>query len=146
MVYYQHKLKIIMKKREGIGNKRSGKAVPKGKGGFKSSVVGLEEHTFEYGSPKHVAKFVETQKQIANYFQKKYDKGGAEIASAVRTITMPNIALPVEPDPTTATLIEMEIWKNQYCRTNKKRATLEDNVKQAYALVYNQCSPAYKPN
>ncbi len=131
-----------MKRREGIGDKKGGKTGTETKGGFKSSVVGLEEHTFEYGSPKHVAKFVKTQKQIANYIQKKYDKGGAEIASAVRTLTMPNIRLPTEPDPATATLIEMEIWKNQYRRADEKRATLEDNVKRAYALVYDQCSPA----
>ncbi len=85
---------------------------------------------------------MKTQKQIANYIQKKYDKGGAEIASAVRSLVMPNINLPTEPDPITATAIEMEIWKNQYCRADEKRATLEDNVKRAYALIYDQCSPA----
>eukprot|EP00569_Conticribra_weissflogii_P008200 CAMPEP_0171363762 /NCGR_PEP_ID=MMETSP0879-20121228/3564_1 /TAXON_ID=67004 /ORGANISM="Thalassiosira weissflogii, Strain CCMP1336" /LENGTH=562 /DNA_ID=CAMNT_0011870969 /DNA_START=26 /DNA_END=1714 /DNA_ORIENTATION=- len=132
-----------MKKREGIGDSKSAPpAAGERKSNFKSAVAGLEDHTFEYGSPKHVAKFVKTQKQIANYIQKKYDKGGAEIASAVRTLVMPNITLPTEPDPGTATLIEMEIWKNQYRRADEKRATLEDNAKRAYALIYDQCSPA----
>ncbi len=74
-------------------------------------MVGLEEHTFEYGSPKHVAK-LKNQKHLANYIQKKYDKGGAEITSAA--LAMSNITIPAKPDPTTATLVEMEIWKNQY--------------------------------
>ncbi len=134
-----------MKKREGIGDRKGAKAPPttgERKSGFKSAVVGLEDHIFEYGSPKHVAKFVKTQKQIANYIQKKYDKGGAEIASTVRTLVMPNIGLPTEPDPTTATLIEMEIWKNQYRRADKKWAMLKDNAKRAYALIYDQYSLA----
>ncbi len=134
-----------MKKREGIGTKERGGKMPGGGGpkpSFKSSVLGLEEHTFEYGSPKHVAKFVKTQKQIANYIQKKYDKGGADIASAIRNLIMPTITMPTEPDPTTATVVEMEIWKNQYRRADEKRATLEENGRRAYALIYDQCSPA----
>ncbi len=110
--------------------------------GFKSSVVGLEEHTFEYGSPKHLAKFVKTQKQIANYIQKKYDKRGADIASAIRDLTMPTMTMPAEPDPNTATVVEMEIWKNQYQRADDKQATLEDNARRMYALTFNQCLSA----
>ncbi len=103
-----------MKKKEGIGDREGKRTTGTGKPSFKSSVVGLEEHTFEYGSPKHVAKFVKTQKHIANYIQKKYDKGGAGIASVVKNLAMPNVGLPAEPDPTTATAIQMEIWKIQY--------------------------------
>lgn len=50
-----------MRKKEGIGDRTDKPGTGKPKTGFKSSVAGLEEHTFEYGSPKHVAKFVKTQ-------------------------------------------------------------------------------------
>lgn len=81
---------------------------------YKSSVTRLEDHTFKYGSPKYVEKIVRTQKQIANYIQKKYDKGRANITSAIRNLTMPTVPMPTQPDPTTATLVKMEIWKKQY--------------------------------
>ncbi len=131
-----------MKKREGIGIREKARSTWPVKVGFKSSVIGLEEHTFEYGSPKHVAKFVKTQKQIANFIQKKYDKGGADIARAIRDLTMPTVTMPAEPDPDTATVVEMEIWKSQYRRADDKRANLEDNARRAYALIFDQCSPA----
>ncbi len=70
----------MTKKREGIGDRRrGGKApMPLATGGknnsFKSAITGLEDHTFEYGSPKHVAKFAKSQKQIANFIQKNTTK------------------------------------------------------------------------
>ncbi len=60
--------------------------------------------------------------------------------------TMPNIIMPAEPDLTTATVIKIEIWKNQCHQADEKRATLEDNWRWAYVLVYNPCSPVLQTN
>lgn len=50
------------------------------------------------GDQKHVVKFVKMQKRIANYIQKKYNKRGSDIATAVENLIMPTLGMPTKPD------------------------------------------------
>jgi hypothetical protein len=129
---------------EGRRPRRPSRNVGPTKKEFVSTVVGLESHTFEVGKAKYTAKFQKSCDVIAIHIQRDC-KGGANIAKAIRYLVLPTFPLPTYPVPEgNPAVIDPE---KQYMCQQKAQATekhenlLEDNKKQAYALLTGQCSP-----
>lgn len=134
----------------------------------KSSVDGLETHTFNLGGTKQAGQFVKTLEEIATYCQKEYTKGGGDIGTAIRTLQMPTLTLPPEPgtpaipahpgDPNAIppipaqaavpavppTQIELFVWQENYKRDNERIHQFKGNCERATALVWGQCSQELK--
>jgi hypothetical protein len=62
----------------------------------KTKVLGLESHTFVIGNAKYAAKYKKMIDAIANYIQREY-KGGADIAKAIRELSLPTLEIPGYP-------------------------------------------------
>ncbi len=60
---------------------------------FVTKVLGLESHTFDIGNVKYAAKYKKTVNAIANYIQREY-KGGANIAKAIKALSLPTLQVP----------------------------------------------------
>jgi hypothetical protein len=73
---------------------------------FITKVLGLESHTFDIGNTKYAAKYQKTVDAIANHIQKEY-KGGPEIAKAIRDLSLPTIASPEYPRPSSTTALQL---------------------------------------
>ena len=61
-----------------------------------TKVFGLESHTFDIGNAKYAAKYKKTVDVIANYIHREY-KGGADIAKAIKALSLPNLQVPGYP-------------------------------------------------
>ncbi len=91
-----------------------------------------------------MANFVKTQKHIANYFQKGYYNGGADIASESESWS--SCGTTKRAEPCNSHNNQNGDLESQYHHTDDKQAMLWDNARRAYALIYNQCSFALKTN
>jgi hypothetical protein len=134
----------------------------------RSSVDGLETHTFNIGGSKQAGQFVKTLEDIAAYCQKEYSEGGGDIGTAIRTLQNPTLILPPEPgtpvipahpgDPNAVppipaqaampavppTAIELFMWQENYKRASKRIHQFNQNRERATALVWGQCSQELK--
>jgi hypothetical protein len=85
-----------------------------------------------------VAKYQKTVDAIANHIQREY-KGGPEIAKAIRDLSLPTIAIPQYPRPSTMTAtinpVEVFLWQQDVTKAKKRIALLTENKKRLYALV-----------
>jgi hypothetical protein len=111
---------------------------------FVTKVLGLESHTFNIGNAKYVAKYKKTVNAIANPIQRDY-KGGADIAKAIKELSLPTLKVPGYPTAKAgATIVdigEIFLWQQDVAAVKKQIVELEDNKKRAYALVIGKCSP-----
>jgi hypothetical protein len=107
-----------------------------------TKVLGLESHTLYIGNAKYVAKNKKTVDAIANYIQREY-KGGADIAKAVKELSLPTLQVPEYPKAKAGETVvdpgDVYIWQQDVAK--KQTVQLEENKKRAYALVIGQCSP-----
>ncbi len=76
--------------------RRSTRAAGPIKKEFITKVLGLEGHTFDIGNVKYAAKYKKTVDAIANHIQREY-KGGADIAKAIKALSLPNLQVPGYP-------------------------------------------------
>lgn len=132
----------MVKGNEKKGN-QAGQSTPKRpmtKTGYKSSVAGIKNAVFEYGLAKHAAQYVESEETLANHIQRKYTKGGPDIAESIRNGKLLDVVLP--PKPVDADEFDKRIWFHKYERASNKKNMLEQTGKRAYALIKGQCSPA----
>ena len=104
---------------------------------FATKVAGLENHTFDIGHAKYVAKFKKSFEEIANYIQREY-KGGPDIGKAMRELRLPALAILILPAGADAA--EMFLWQGEATNMQKRIAQLEENTQKAYALMIGQCS------
>jgi hypothetical protein len=111
---------------------------------FITKVLGLESHTFGIGNTKYAAKYKKTVDAIANYIQREY-KGGADIAKAIRALSLPTLQVPGYPKAkageTAVDPRDVYIWQQYVAAVKKQIVQLEENKKRAYELVIGQCSP-----
>ena len=63
---------------------------------FVTKMLGLESHTFDIGNAKYAANYKKTDNAIANYIQREY-KGGADIAKAIKELSLPTLQVPGYP-------------------------------------------------
>jgi hypothetical protein len=81
---------------------------------------------------------------IANYIQREY-KGGADIAKAIKDLSLPTLQVPGYPKAKAGeTVVDpggVYIWQQDVAAVKKQIVQLEENKKNAYALVIGQCSP-----
>ena len=59
-------------------------------------MLGLESHTFDIGNANYATKYKKTVYAIANHIQRKY-KGGADIAKAIKELSLPTLQVPGYP-------------------------------------------------
>ncbi len=76
--------------------RRPARAAGPTKKDFSTKVLGLESHTFDIGNAKYAAKYKKTVDSIANYIQREY-KGGADIAKAIKELSLPSLQIPGFP-------------------------------------------------
>jgi hypothetical protein len=111
---------------------------------FSMKVLGLESHTFDIGNAKYAAKYKKTVNAIANYIQREY-KGGADIAKAIKELSIPSLQIPGFPEARTGETIvnpgDIYLWQQDAATVKKQIVQLIENKKHVYALVIRQCSP-----
>ena len=113
---------------------------------FVTKILGLKSHTFDIGNAKYAAKYKKMVDAIANHIQREY-KGGADIAKAIKELSLPTLSLRVPGYPKAkarATVVntgDTLIWQQDIAAVKKQIVQLEDNKKCTYALVIKQCSP-----
>ena len=128
------------------GRGRGAGAGRKGAGprAYRSGVTEIAEHTFNCGNSKFAAKFATSKEAVANYVQMNYEEGflvAQEIRlGQVQAIDMPAAVDPNDPDAADLAIVRQEEVKAVAKARNKKAAS----TKKAFALVYEQCSPAVK--
>ncbi len=75
---------------------------------------------------------------VANHIQCNY-KGGPKIAKAIRDMLLPTIVTPNYPTPVTGMVIDKGvkyIWQQEVLEALTRIALLDENKKQAYALMF----------
>ena len=84
----------------GRGGGRRPRYFPRGRGtdalvkAYKSSISGIEEHTFNTGQNKLAAQFTQSREDVANYLQQISNNEGYLVAETVRTEKQQTIKLP----------------------------------------------------
>jgi hypothetical protein len=121
---------------------------------YKSKVDKLEDDIFNLGASSDPAKFSKLLKSIENYIQKNY-KTLDNIVKAIQQLMRPTLEYPKQPmraEHTEAdgTLNEDAFkmakfaWKEDYKGLKYRKDKYNNNESNAWALIYNQCSPKLK--
>ena len=121
---------------------------------YKSKVTGLEDEVFDVGASSNPAKFSKSLKSIENYIQKNY-KTCDDIVKAIQQLKRPSLAYPKQPTKAQYTdangdfdddRLEMVkfAWKEDYKGMKHRMDRYNDNESNAWALIYDQCSPELK--
>ncbi len=144
----------------GEGKKRYHRAFARGaataKLDYKSAVVELEKDTFDVGVGSDPAKFSKLLRNIKNYIQKTY-KEPNDIAKTIQQMKKADLAYLAKPkkddleclddsgnpDPDA---FEMAVfaWKEDYKSMKYRMERYKGNESNAWALIYDQCSPELK--
>ena len=92
-------------------------------------VVGLESHTFDIGNAKYAAKYKKTVDVIANYIQIEYKGWGADIAKAIKELSLPTLHIPGYPKAKAGETVvdpgDMYIWQQDVSAVKKQIVQLE---------------------
>ena len=115
---------------------------------YKAPTTNLEDYIYEAGAAKHAAQYTETPDKLCNYVQTNFKKGH-DIASAMRQLTALVITLAAEPQETvrpdgTTVPVPKSVyhkWEKQYDKDLEREETYAENVKKAFALILEHCSP-----
>jgi hypothetical protein len=123
---------------------------------YKSKVAGLEDDTFDVGVASDPKKFSKLLKNIENYIQKTYRSPG-NIVKALQNMKKVTLSYPTKlkkqnpqccdkdgnPDED---MFEMALfaWKEDYKFMKSRIDKYRDNESNAWALIYDQCSPKLK--
>jgi hypothetical protein len=131
----------------GRGGGRKPRYFPRGRGmdtavkGYKSSIPGFKEHTFNTGQNKFAAQFTQSHENVANFLQQTAHDEGYLVAETVRTGKQQTIDLPPpingnDPDAEDLKIVCAEKVKS----VAKRQLKLEESLKKGYATVYSQCA------
>ena len=125
---------------QGRGGGRKPRYFPKGRGMdagakvYKSSIPGIEKHTFNIGQNKFAAQFTQSRENVANFLQQLANDKGYLVAETVRTRKQPiNGNYPNADD---LQIVRAEEVKS----VAKRRLKLEELLKKGYTTVYSQCT------
>ena len=107
---------------------------------YKSSILGIEEHTFNTGQNTFAAQFTQSCENVANFLQQTAHDEGYLVAETVRTGKQQTIDLPPpingnDPDVEYLKIVRAEEVKSVV----KHWLKLEESLKKGYATVYSQC-------
>lgn len=78
--------------------------------------------------------------EIYEHIKRTYEHG-ADMATALQTMMVPEFVYPPEPVINT-TQAEIEMWENCLDKQLKREFTMAANLGNAYSLIYGQCSNA----
>ena len=121
---------------------------------YKSKVTELEDEVFDVGASSDPAKFSKSLKSIENYIQKNY-KTCDDIVKAIQQLKRPTLAYPKQPTKSQYTDVNGDFddnafemakfaWKEDYKGMKHRMDKYNDNESNAWALIYDQCSPELK--
>jgi hypothetical protein len=124
---------------------------------YKSAVVGLKNDTFDVGAWSDPAKFSKSLRNIKNYKQKTY-KEPDNIVKTIQQMKKADLAYypakPKKDDPECLDdsgspdpdAFEMAVfaWKEDYKSMKYRMERYKGNKSNAWALIYDQCSPELK--
>jgi hypothetical protein len=119
-------------------------------------VQGLENDTFDVGASSNPAKFSKSLKNIENYIQKTY-KDPDDMVKTIQKIKKVSLSYPERPKKTDpdccdsnrnpdSNAFDMAVfaWKEDYKSMKSRMDKYKGNESNAWALIYNQCSPELK--
>jgi hypothetical protein len=129
------------------GGGRKPQYFPRGRGidtatkAFKSSISGIEEHTFNTGQNKFTAQFTQSRENVANYLQRTANDEGYLVGETVCTGKQQTIDLPPPIDENDPDADDLKIIRAEEVKSvAKHRLKLEESLKKGYATVYSQCA------
>jgi len=127
--------------------KEQAATVPTSSSTFKSTVLGLEEKVFNFGTLKDAAAFEDTKTSIARYVGTKSWAGSAMASTALETMTEPTLTMPVKPKKEAGTdddifKMDVSIWIEEFKDYKHKCSAWEENRARMYNLVLLQCPQA----
>ena len=108
---------------------------------YKSSITGIEEHTFNTGQNKFVAKFTQLRENVGYFLQRTAHNKGYLVAETVRTGKQQMIDLPHPIDGNDPNVEDLKIVRAEEVKSvAKRRLKLEELLKKGYTTVYSQCT------
>jgi hypothetical protein len=108
---------------------------------YKSSIPGIEEHTFNTGQNKFAAQFTQLRENVANFLQRTANDEGYLVAETVRTGKQQMIDLPPPIDGNDPNTDDLKIVHAEEVKSVVKHwPKLEESLKKGYATVYSQCA------
>jgi hypothetical protein len=119
-------------------------------------VQGLKNDTFNVGASSNHAKFSKSLKNIENYIQKTY-KDPDEMVKTIQKMKKVSLSFPERPKKTDKDCcdnngdpdpgaFDMAVfaWKEDYKSMKLRMDKYKGNESNAWALIYDQCSPELK--
>lgn len=144
------------KKKKPHYNGRFARGTTTGRSTYKSKVQGLENDTFDVGASSDPAKFSKSLKNIENYIQKTY-KDPDDMVKTIQQLKKVSLSFPARPKKTDneccdengdpdPDAFEMAVfaWKEDYKSMKLRMDKYKGNESNAWALIYDQCSPELK--
>ena len=141
--------------RGGRGGRGSGRHHKKNR--YTSNTQELKNDIFNCGDPEDVAEFEKSKKAIINYIRRN---GGKECVIAAQSIEdgavatipkptkPPKIPDPDQPNANPPVLIDDEaeviMWHGELKLIPSRRLNLQQQMEQAYAIVWDQCTQTMK--
>jgi hypothetical protein len=108
---------------------------------YKSSISGIEEHTFDTGKNKFAAQFTQSRENVANFLQQAAHDKGYLVAETMRTGKQQTIDLPPPIDGNDPNAEDLKIVRAEELKSVAKRwLKLEESLKKGYVTVYSQCA------
>ena len=143
-------------KKKKFYNGRFARGVTAGRSTYKSKVQGLENDTFNVGASSDPAKFSKSLKNIENYIQKTY-KDPDDMVKTIQKMKKVSLSFPERPNMTDKDCcnnngdpypdaFDMAVfaWKEDYKSMKSRMDKYKGNESNAWALIYDQCSPELK--
>ncbi len=114
----------------------------------------MEDDIFDVGATSDPAKFSKSIKSIENYIQKTY-KSADDVVKAFQKLRRPILDYPAQPKKDEhldangqpdddAYKMAKFAWKEDYKAMRARKDKYNDNESNAWALVYDQCTPELK--
>ena len=124
------------------------------KASYKSKVAELEDKVCDVGASSNPSKISKLLKNIEDYIQQNY-KTCDDIMRAIQQLKCPTLNYPKQPTRAQHTdasgnfdedAFEMAkfAWKEDYKGMQYQKDKYNDNESNAWALIYDQCSPELK--
>ncbi len=123
---------------------------------YKSKVAGLEDDTFNVGAASDPSKFSKLLKNIENYIQKTYRSPDdmVKILQNMKKVTLSYLTKSKKQDLQCCDkdgnpdedMFEVAVfaWKEDYKSMKLRMDKYRDTKLNAWALIYDQCSPELK--
>ena len=108
---------------------------------FKSPIVEIASDIFNTGQRKFAAQFTKSRKNIASYIQRSVRKEAYLVEQTIRTEFLQTIDIPPPVPVNDPEADDLIIVREEVVRVvAKRRITLNQDLKNGLATVYNQCS------